>query len=241
VADARLVSSVVLAGALLAQAAFTASVPHDWSARHAIGPAPDARVLTVASLGEPRGAASALALVLQSFDTQAGQQQSLRAFDHGDTVAWLARIGELAPQSGYDGFLATRFYVDLVPSEVVRPLLDWVQTRFLQAPDANWVSMAHAVHLARYRLDDPALAVRYAQSLRERAGPQVPRWATQMEVLLRADLDETEAAQVLYHSLFESGALADPREQQVLAERLHEAERRRSADGRPAADVSGGR
>jgi hypothetical protein len=241
VADARLVSSLVVAGALLAQAAFTAQVPHDWAAHRAIGAPPDARVVTVASLGETHGAASALTLVLQSFDTQAGQQQSLRALDHGDTIAWLARIGELAPQSGYDVFLATRLYVDLVPRAAVGPLLDWVHARFLQAPDENWVSMTHAVHLARYRLDDPALAVRYAQSLRERAGPQVPGWATQMEVLLRAELGETEAARVLYGALFESGALADPREQQVLAERLDEAERRHSADGRPAADTGRGR
>jgi len=241
VAEARALPWAVLAGALLAQAAFTASVPHDWAARHAIGDPPDARVVTVASLGEPRGAAAALALVLQSFDTQAGQQQRLRELDHGDTVAWLARIGELAPASGYDVFLATRLYADLVPQAALRPLLEWVHARFLQAPEANWVSLVHAVHMARYRLEDPALAVRLAQSLRENTGPQVPRWATQMEVLLRADLGEIETARALYAALYESGALGDEREQQVLAQRLAEAERRGSADGRPAAAREPGR
>lgn len=231
-ADGRALAAGVLVAALAAQAALSAAVPREWAARQAIGAPPDAKAVALASLGETRAAASALALLLQSFDTQGGRQQRLRDMDHDDTVAWLARIGELAPASGYDAFLATRLYAHVVPAPLLRPLLDWTLARFVQAPAANWVSLAHAVHAARYQLGDQPLALSYARALREHAVPGMPGWARQMEVLLLADLGEADAARALYRAMHESGALADPREQDLLAARIGEAERRQAADGR---------
>jgi hypothetical protein len=140
VADARVVAGLVLAAAALVQAAFSATVPREWRPDRSIGPPPDARVAAVASLGETRGAAYGLALVLQGFDTQAGEQQRLRELDHDATAAWLARIGQLAPATGYDAYLATRIYADVMPAPVLRRVLAHVHARFLEAPDANWSS-----------------------------------------------------------------------------------------------------
>jgi hypothetical protein len=233
VADARRLAAVVVVGALAVQAAFAAWVPREWAAQHAIGAPPDAHVAAIASLGETRGAAAALALMLQGFDTQAGEQQRLRDLDHADTVAWLARIGELAPGSGYDTFLATRIYADVVPHAARRPLLDWVRARFEQAPAAHWVSLAHATWIAAHPLADKGFAAELARSLREHAPADAPSWARQMEVLLRADLGEVDAARALFSAMAESGAIGDEREQQLLVQRLHEAERRAQPDGRP--------
>jgi hypothetical protein len=232
VADGRTLAAAALVAALATQAALSAAVPREWSARRSIGAPPDAKAVALASLGETRSAAAALALLLQSFDTQGGRQQRLGEMDHGDTVAWLARIGELAPDAGYDVYLATRLYAHVVPAALLRPLLDWTLARFLQAPGANWVSLAHAVHAARYRLHDRPLALDYARALREHAVPGMPGWARQMEVLLLADLGEADAARALYQAMHASGALSDPREQDLLATRIGEAERRDSADGR---------
>ena len=231
-ADARRLAAVVVAGALAAQAAFATLVPREWAAQHAIGAPPDARVAAIASLGETRGAAAMLALMLQGFDTQAGEQQRLRDLNHADTVAWLARIGELAPGSGYDTFLATRIYAEAVPLAARLPLLDWVRARFEQAPAAHWVSLAHATWIAAHPLADKALAADLARSLREHAPAEAPGWARQMEVLLRADLGEVGAARALFRAMAESGAIGDEREQQLLVQRLHEAERRAQPDGR---------
>ena len=231
-ADARILAGTVLAAAALLQAAFSATVPREWAAVHTIGAPPDARVVAVASLGETRAAAYALALLLQGFDTQAGEQQRLRAFDHDATAAWLARIGELAPAIGYDAYLATRIYAHVMPAPVLRGVLERVHSRFLEAPDANWTSLTHAVWVAAHPLDDRLLAARYARSLREHAGPDVPQWAKELQVLLAADLDELESARALVGALHSSGATGDAREQQLLADHLRELERRHVPDER---------
>lgn len=231
-ADGTVVARAVLVAALAMQAAFAAWQPREWRAEQAIGAPPNAQVATLAAWGETRGAAYALSLVLQSFDTQAGEQQRLRAMRHDDTIAWLARAGEIAPSIGYDTFLATRIYGEVVPAVALRPLLAWVQARHAQAPDAHWTSLAHAVWIAGHRLGDKPLAADLARSLRERAGASVPTWALQMEGLLRADLDELDAARLLIGAMLDSGAITDAREQELLTGRLREAERRRDADGR---------
>jgi hypothetical protein len=233
VADARVVAGVVLAAAALVQAAFSASVPREWRPDRSIGPPPDARVAAVASLGETRGAAYGLALVLQGFDTQAGEQQRLRELDHDATAAWLARIGTLAPATGYDAYLATRIYADVMPAPVLRRVLEHVHDRFLESPDANWSSLVHAVWIAAHPLADRPLAARFARALRERAGPAVPQWARELQGLVAADLDELESARALVGALHSSGATGDAREQQRLAERLRALERRHPPDERP--------
>lgn len=231
-ADARVVAGLVLAAAALVQAAFSAAVPREWTPERSIGAPPDARVLAVATLGETRAAAYALALALQGFDTQAGEQQRLRALDHEATAAWLVRIGELAPAIGYDAYLATRIYADVMPAPVLRRMLEHVHARFLQAPDANWTSLAHAVWVAAHPLGDRPLAVRYARSLRERAGPGVPQWAKELQ-RIAADPGELESARALVGALHSSGATGDEREQQRLAQRLRALERRHAPDERP--------
>ena len=240
-ADARTLAACVLAVALAAQAALAARTPRTWDPDHAIGPPPPALATRIASLDEPRGAAYALALVLQSFDAQAGQQQRIAALDRADVLAWLARIGEIAPDSGYDTFLATRVYAETLSDDDLRALLVQVRARFEQAPDASWTSIAHAVWLAGHRLGDRPLAADLAGSLRRHAGPGVPDWARQMEALLRADLGELEAARRLIGALLDAGTVTDERERRVLIARLREAERRATTDERPEAGGEAGR
>jgi hypothetical protein len=100
-------------------------------------------------------------------------------------------------------------------------MFDWVERRFEADPDRHWRWLAHAAIIARHRLRDTGLALRYARAISERAtAPSVPPWARQMSVLLAADLGETEAARVLLGGLVDAGAIQDPGELEFLLRRI---------------------
>lgn len=216
-----------VAAALLAQAAFSTSVPRDWQAQTSPGAAPSVSSMQWASLGETTAAAYAMSLYVQTFDAQAGRLVALRTLDAASVSAWLERAAELAPDVGYPLFLATRMYAETAPPEQARTLLDGVERAFARNPNRHWPWMAHAVYVARHRLHDMPLAQRYARVLRERASaPDVPAWARDMEFFLLTDLNEVQAARVLLGGLIASGRVTDERELALLAARVSEIEKR---------------
>ncbi len=219
------------------QAAFVSSVPRAWQAQLSPGAPPSLATALAASLGERRAASYALALYLQSFDAQAGQQLRLRTLDYDAVLAWLDRAQALAPDGSYPLFLAARIYADAAPAADARRLLDWVRDRFLESPARRWRWLAHAVFLARHRVGDLHLARDYAHTLRAHTTPaQAPRWARDLEVFLLADLDELQAARALVAGLIDSGEITDPAERDLLLTRLAETEGRQRGDERTQAD-----
>jgi hypothetical protein len=69
------------------------------------------------------------------------------------------------------------------------------------------------------------LALRYADALATHVtDPRVPSWVTQMNIFVRVDMGETEAAKVLLGGLLESGRVTDPAERRFLMRRLEELE-----------------
>ena len=81
--------------------------------------------------------------------------------------------------------------------------------------------------MARHRLHDLPLAIRYARAITEQAtGRSVPGWARQMSVLLLADTGESEAARILLGGLLDAGSVTDAQELRFLLERLEPASTR---------------
>jgi hypothetical protein len=199
---------------------------------HALAPAPLARAadlpeppspaaMTVAALGDRLPLAQAGTLRLQSFDSQPGISVPYAALDYPRVVRWLALLSDLDPDSQYPFLLASHVYASVPDPSRQRQVLAFVQQRFADDPDRRWRWLAHAAIIARHRLGDLPLAVRYAREITERAtGPSVPSWARQMSVLLLADTGEVEAARILLGGLLEAGAVTDARELRFLAERL---------------------
>lgn len=88
--------------------------------------------------------------------------------------------------------------------------------------------MAHAALIARHRLNDQQLALKYARAIADGTdGPSVPSRTKQMYISLLAvlcDLGEHKAARILLGGLIASGTVTDAHEQHVLLERLKEPE-----------------
>ena len=100
-------------------------------------------------------------------------------------------------------------------------MLDFVHRAFLDDPATRWPWLAHGAIVARHRLKDPQLALRYAEDLSAHAG-RAAGWARQMRIFLLDDLGEKEQAQILLGALLESGEVSDAGELHFLAARLGE-------------------
>lgn len=180
---------------------------------------PPAAALRVIALGEPIALAHALVLYLQAFDNQPGVSIPYRELDYEAVEAWLEAALTLDPRGPYPLMMAAHLY-SLVPDEAKqRRMLDFVHRAFLRDPDARWRWLAHAAIVAKHRLKDMPLALRYAEEIALKAG-SARGWARQMRIFLLEDMGETEAATVLLGGLLASGEVSDPAEIRFLTERL---------------------
>ena len=198
------------------------------SATRAAGlpPAPDARALRLASLGEPAAAARLAMLYLQSFDLGGGEPPYQR-LDYARLIAWLRATLQTDPRSSYPLFSAARLYAENKDPAKVRSMLDFIYAEFPQNPNRRWPWLAQAALIAKHELHDLPLARRYAAAIdRLTTASDVPLWAKQMEIFILEDMNELEAAKVMLGGLIASGKVADAGELRFLKQRLEEMEKR---------------
>ena len=185
--------------------------------------APSAGWLRVMALGNA-GLASKLAMLwLQGYDDQPGVSVPFRRLSYDAVVSWLDVILELDPETRYPLLSAIRIYGQVNDPGRVRTMLEFVYEQFLLAPNRRWRWLAEASIVAKYRLHDSRLALRYAPALTEHAtAPGVPFWARDLSVILLSDMGEYEAARGLIAALLRSGSITDPHEVEFLEKKLQE-------------------
>ncbi len=104
-------------------------------------------------------------LYLQSFDYRATNRDSYQNLDYGRLTGWLDSILALDPRSDYPLFSAARIYAEIADPERSREMLDFVYRAFLEDPNRRWPWLAHAALVAKHRLKDLPLALRYARAV----------------------------------------------------------------------------
>lgn len=173
------------------------------------------------AFGEPIVLAQMLTLYLQAFDTQPGVSLPFKALDYERLSGWIRAILHLHPSGHYPLLLAAQVYAQVPDPQKQRAMLELVREEFERDPARRWRWLAHATLMAKHRLKDLPLALRYAKVLAERAtNPSVPGWARQMHIFLLEDLGEHEAARILLGGLLASGSITDPHEVLFLTQRL---------------------
>jgi len=197
----------------------------------ALPPAPEIAGLRAASFGEPVATTQMLLLYLQAFDNQPGISIPFRELDYNRVAGWLAAALRLDPRSSYPLMMASQLYGQVLDTGKQRAMCDFVRARFLEAPDARWRWLAHCAIMAKHRLKDSALALRYAADITRHAG-SASGWARQMQIFILEDMGETESAKVLLGGLLASGEVTDPSELNFLTERLQALENA----GKPSAE-----
>lgn len=185
----------------------------------ALPPAPGITGLRAASFGEPVATAQMLLLYLQAFDNQPGISIPFRDLDYDRVTAWLDVALRLDPHSAYALMMASQLYGQVPDTGKQRAMCEFVHGRFVEAPDTRWRWLAHCAIMAKHRLKDPALALRYAADITRRAG-SASGWARQMQIFILEDMGETASAKVLLGGLLATGEVTDPSELHFLTERL---------------------
>ncbi|MGH8632470.1 MAG: hypothetical protein ACREU7_17120 [Burkholderiales bacterium] len=213
---------VALAAGLALQIAIRVAEPRVTAVAADLPAPPSLVALKTAALGEPIASAQMLTLYLQAFDTQPGISIPFKDLDYGRLISWLTSVLALHPQAQYPLLLAAQVYSQVPDPDKQRLMLEFVYQQFELDPTRRWRWLAHAALVARHRLHDLPLALRYARALAQRAEhPSVPGWARQMHIFLLEDLGEYEAAKILLGGLLASGTVTDPHEILFLTERLN--------------------
>ena len=218
---------------LACQLAWRAAQPPPTARAEELGMPPSTSTLRVLALGDPIAFGQALTLRLQAFDNQPGVSIPFAALDYDRVEAWLAGILDLDPHTGYPLLMAAQLYAQVFGHpDQQRHMSEFVLRQFLRDPDRRWQPLAHVAVMAKHRLNDLPLALRYANALKDHArGPGVPGWARQMHIFLLEDLGEVETARVLLGGLLASGAITDEHEARFLTERLQALENAEKSTG----------
>jgi hypothetical protein len=169
-----------------------------------------------------------LALVyLQSFDYHGGNSLPYRKLDYNRLVDWLRTIQKLDPLSEYPLFAASRIYAEIPDPDRQRIMLEYIHQAYAADPNRRWPAMAHAAMIAKHRLKDLPLALRYAKAVDQlTTSREVPLWAKQMEVFILEDMNELEAARIMLGGLLAAGKVRDDLERKYLEARLKDIDER---------------
>lgn len=185
----------------------------------ALPPAPSATTMRAASFGEAIAAAQLMLLHLQAFDNQPGISIPFADLDYDRVLGWLGSAQSLDPGSGYALMMASQLFGQVQDPAKQRVMCEFVHARFLEAPNARWRWLAHCAIMAKHRLQDPGLALRYATEITVHAGA-ASSWARQMRIFILEEMGEIGSAKVLLGGLLANGEVTDPSELNFLTERL---------------------
>lgn len=210
---------VLLVATFVLQTALAGTRPRPVARAQDLAPAPPVAWLRVASAGEPIAFGYGMALYLQAFDNQPGISIPFGELDYPRVIGWLAAMLDLDPRNQYPMLLATQVYASVSDPARKRLMAEFVHEQFLRDPEQRWRWLAYTAILAKHRLKDPALALRYARDI-ARLARTAPGWARQMHIFLLEDLGELESAKILLGGLLASGEIKDERELYFLTERL---------------------
>ena len=227
IAEAPAAVWLMLVAALALQIGWHAWRPDPGAEARPLAPVPAVSTLRIAALGDEAAFAKLLMLRLQSHDSQPGTRISFMDLDYERVAGWLDAIIDLDPRADSPLLAAARLYGMVPDAGRQRTMFELVHRRFLEDPERRWPWLAHAAVIAKHRLADPRLALRYARAVTEHAtGPQVPAWVRDMSALIAADMGELETARMLIGGLLHSGRITDPPEIRRLGAWLAELEAR---------------
>ena len=211
----------LFAAALAAQIVLKSAEPRPAATALDLPDPPPRAALQLAAMGEPIATANMLTLYLQAFDNQPGISIPFKDLDYDKVESWLTSILDLDPPGQYPLMMASQIYAQVPDMQKQRQMLDLTYRKFSIDPNRRWRWLAHAAIMAKHRLHDPALALRYARALSEHAtASSVPDWAKQMHIFVLEDMGEIETVKILLGGLLVSGTVTDPHEMHFLTERL---------------------
>ena len=186
---------------------------------------PQLELIRFVSLGDPIVTAKILMLWLQAFDNQSGQFISYQKLDYIALQKWLEQILLLDSKSQYPLLAASHLYSNVLDTHKQQLMLEFVYHQFFLDPRHRWPWLAHATILAKHRLKDLPLALKYAKAITNYANPNMPHWAQEMSIFILEDMGELEQARLVIGGLLTSGQINDFNEIKFLNDKLRALEK----------------
>lgn len=182
---------------------------------------PATTLLRLSSLGDPIVTGKILMLWVQAFDNQKGQFLTYQQLDYAALQQWLTVILYLDPGSQYPLLAASHLYSTIPDAAKQQQMLEFVYQQFFADPTQRWPWLAHAVIVAKHRLKNLPLALKYAQALAAHANPHMPRWAQEMQIFVLEEMGEWRRAQDVIDEMLTSGQMIDPDDVEFLTNELN--------------------
>lgn len=225
VKDVPLSILMILLIALAVQIYWSVAIPLAKPETKILPTPPSQTTAQLMSLNDSIAVARIFMLWLQAADHQSGISVPFKELDYGRVISWLKRILALDPKSQYPLLAAARIYSLVEDDHKRRQMLDFIYKQFPADPNRRWPTMFHAVYIAKHKLKDYPLALKFARAVsRLVTSKDVPYWVKQMEIYVLEDMGEIESAKVLVGGLLESGVIKDPHELEFLKQRLNRLE-----------------
>lgn len=180
-----------------------------------VPPAPDRAGAVMMSLGDEQFAYRFGAINLQMLGDVGGQVTALNDYDFSKLSQWFYLLDSLDPASNHVPMVAAFYFGGTHKPEDVAYVVDYLE-KVGQVPVGNkWRWLAHAVFLARHRMNDlnRALDLAYKLSRMQPVGDELPMWAKQMPVfVLKATGEKETARELMENMLISSNADLHPNE-----------------------------
>ncbi len=158
--------------------------------------------ITSSFFGDAALAYRVWALALQNFGNSGGDYMALKDYDYKYVGEWLDRLDELDSHSNFVPFLAAYYFgATQLPKEQLPHIIAYLEKVGVRPEGEKWRFLAHAVFLARHRMNDMPEALRLAQKLASIYRPGMPAWTKQTQVLIANEIGDKEAAYILMKSI----------------------------------------
>jgi len=221
---------ILLALCLCMQVAYTAVQPRPTARAAALTPPPSGPALALMQGFDRLPSAHLLILYLQAFDNQPGISIPYLELDYPRVAEWLVTALQLDPVGQYPLLMATQLYGQVPDPARSRFMLELAYEQFLVDPERRWPWLAHGAIMAKHRLKDLPLALKFARTIQAHS-TNAPSWARQMHIFLLEDMGEFEAARILLGGLLASGVVTDTHERILLLESLERIKAAESSTG----------
>lgn len=189
-----LAAQLAVGGALLERQAMTTVLP----------PAPTVDGARASALGDGEFFFRNGVLKLLNVGVTGGDLVPLRELDYAALAGWMRLLDRLDARSNIVPYLAAYWYGYTPNKPDSRHIVGYLLERAEVDASHGWQWRVMAMHLAKHRLEDDALALEIAQDLAARDDPAAPYWTAHMPAFVLEGMGEREAALILLVGILET-------------------------------------
>jgi len=151
-----------------------------------------------------------IGLMLQNAGDTGGRVTNFKDYDYQMVEDWLWLTDKLDSQSNYVPGLAAYYFGAAKKPEQLAHLIDYLAHVGMDTKNERWRWLAHAIFLARFKLDDQPRALKMARQLEAMSTPDMPGWTKVMPAYVMKTMGKKkEARDLLLLILADPHALTD--------------------------------